>query len=689
MSLESNIYLLANIIFIFTGANKENKVSADNSTVKQETSSREQSKANNTIITRKDKVERHHDQARGPPTAEKILLNKDMPLNPNVTPCTEKKSNGTLKGLIKLPKGSKESGNVTIKTNTEKRKLSSSNVTSSENNKKPSQDSGVKVPKGGAFVIQKMEKHVNVTEEFKGKDRKQHKGHEKNVLEKHLTISTEKDKKPSQGNVTQPKEGSPEKRMVEQLSDVTTSTEKDRKLHQSNNLPKDGSSGKRKVERFLNVTAASKKDKKFVGDDETTTNKKVTSGHKKGETHVNVTGSTEKDKKLNQGNITPLKEASLGKTKVDKLLNVTNSTEKDKKNQSKVTRLKEKTSGMRNVTTSSEKRKTLVQGNETKVRKVTLGRKTEQKRVNITSSIGRDNKIHLGNTTIHKAESSGNTKLDSHHSVTMSNEKDKIILQSNETKVFNNITTEKKRVEKHLNMTILSGKDKKLYKSSGTLIKEGSSPKRKVDNVNVKQSSEKGKKFLQDDETAVLISATQEKDVNATTTGEKDKSLHHSLKEDASRKNKVNRDFKNITISRTHADRTTKLIDKVEVHNITATGFVITWEAPQGVFRNFTVMKREVWSERSSEDDAKEAELSQGDDLKADELYSANRTSSKRYTGQADRKSGEKFSQILAGSARAHHFKNLQPQRKYSVSLFGSGPHVRSKVHHLLVSTGK
>ncbi|KAB5586976.1 hypothetical protein PHYPO_G00007660 [Pangasianodon hypophthalmus] len=434
------------------GANKENKLASDSTPVKKVTSSLEQSKTNNIITNRKDKVERHQDQARGPVTGEKMPLNKDLPLNHNV-------------------KRTKESANVPVKTNSEKGKVSLSNETSTENDKKSSQDIVMKFLIGVASVTQKMEKHANVTEELK------------------------------------------------------------------------------------------------------------------------------------------------------------------------------------------------------------------------------DNKLHQGNATLLKDESSRKTKLDSHLSVTTSIEKDKKLLQSNETKVLNDVTAEKKRVEKHRNVTTFSERDNKIYKSNTTLIKEGSFQKGNVDNVNVKKSNEKGKKFLQGDETTVVtkeISVTEQKDVNVTSTSEKDKSLHHIVKEDASRKSNVNSDLKNITISKTHVERTTKLIDigPVEVHNITATGFVITWEAPQGLFRNFTVTRRDVWSGRSSEDDAEEAEKSQEDDIKADELYSSNRTASKVYSGKVDRKSAEKFSQILAGNARSYHFKNLRPQRKYSVSLFGSGPHVRSKVHRLFVSTG-
>ncbi|KAK3551288.1 hypothetical protein QTP70_013945 [Hemibagrus guttatus] len=678
------------------GAGKKNEVSSDSNTV-TETSSKD----NKTIISTNNKEERHQDQARGPATFKKVPVNKHMPQNHNVTQSTDKK----------LPTVPKLTANETVQTISRYGKPSLSNVTS-ENDKKPPQTSVTKILKGGASVTQKVEMQANATEELKGGDKKQHKGHGKNVFEKHLNattsiktdkkstkesvtllkegstekkrveklsyvhFSTEIDKKPSQGNITQPNEGSSEKK----LSVVTTSIEKDRKLPQSNNLPKDKLSGKRKVDR------------KLPEDDEITTNKKTTSGNQKGETHVNVTASTEKDKKQNEGNITPLKEASLGKTKIDKHLNITNATEKDRKSQRNVTPLKEKTSGMKNVTTSTEKGKKSETGSGAKVVMVTQGNKPKpvQKHGNITASTEQDSKLHQGNVTLLKDDSSKKTKQDNLHlSVTMSMEKDKKLLQSNVTNVLKDVMAEKKsRLGKKFNVTTVIKKD------NVTLIKDGSPQREKVDSVNEKKANEKSKKFLQGDETTVvtkILSVTEEKvNVNVTPTSEKDKSLQHSPKEDSSSKGKVNNDIKNITIPKIHVERTTKLIDigPVEVHNITATGFVITWQAPQGVFRNFTVTRREVWSGRNSEDDAEEAEKSQNGDLKADEFISSNGTSAKVYTGKADRKSAEKFSQVLAGSARSYHFKNLRPQRKYSVSLFSSGPHVRSKVHRLFVSTG-
>ncbi|TTF41818.1 Tenascin [Bagarius yarrelli] len=390
-------------------------------------------------------------------------------------------------------------------------------------------------------------------------------------------------------------------------------------------------------------------------------NQKATTGNKKMETRLNVTVSTKQDKKLNQGDAILLKETSVEKTKLVKHLNLTNSTEKDGKNQSHVTLAKEKSSEMKNATTSSEfSRRKLGTGKETKTPKLTQVQKTEtvQKHVNITCLTEKDNKSQQGNVTLLKDESSRKTKQDSHHSGTVLCKKEK---KSNETKVLKDVTAEKKvAVGKKLNVTTFIEKDKSWYKTNTTVIKEGTYQREKISHVNVRKTSEKGKKFLQGDETTTVtkvLPVTEEK-VNVTaTTSAKDKSLHLNVKEDKSSK-----------------------INVTSSHNITSTGFVITWEA-LGIFRNFTVTRKEVWSERRGEDDAEEAEKKQDSDVKADEFMSWNRTSPKV-------KSAERFSQILAGSARSYHFRNLRPERKYLVSLSSSGPHVRSKVHRLFVSTG-
>ncbi|XP_035386378.1 tenascin [Electrophorus electricus] len=142
------------------------------------------------------------------------------------------------------------------------------------------------------------------------------------------------------------------------------------------------------------------------------------------------------------------------------------------------------------------------------------------------------------------------------------------------------------------------------------------------------------------------------------------------------------------TQTKTHVNRTKKLISigMVEAHNITATGFVITWEAPQGLFKTFTVTIKEVLSGNKDEDSAKEPDDDEPTAGTEAELHSSNRTLEPLRT--PDRRSSKKSTQVLAGSARSYQFRNLLAQTRYSVSVVSSGRGLRSKIHRLFVSTG-
>ncbi|XP_056618170.1 tenascin [Triplophysa dalaica] len=133
------------------------------------------------------------------------------------------------------------------------------------------------------------------------------------------------------------------------------------------------------------------------------------------------------------------------------------------------------------------------------------------------------------------------------------------------------------------------------------------------------------------------------------------------------------------------------VIGSVDVHNITSTGFIMSWEAPLDAFKNFTITRREVKPENDVEDNK---DAGKGNDKWAEDVTdrlqrsSSNRTIAKVHGSKLDGRTGKKFSQVLAGTAQSYHFKGLQPQTQYSVSLFGSGPGVRSKIHRLTLYTG-
>lgn len=132
------------------------------------------------------------------------------------------------------------------------------------------------------------------------------------------------------------------------------------------------------------------------------------------------------------------------------------------------------------------------------------------------------------------------------------------------------------------------------------------------------------------------------------------------------------------------------VIGSVEIHNITSTGFIMSWEAPLDAFKNFTVTRREIKPGNDVEDneDAVKVNNKWAEDV-TDPSQKSNRTSAKVHGSKPDGRTGKKSLHVLAGTARSYHFKGLQPQTQYSVSLFGSGPGVRSKIHRLALYTGR
>ncbi|KAG7457574.1 hypothetical protein MATL_G00228580 [Megalops atlanticus] len=140
-------------------------------------------------------------------------------------------------------------------------------------------------------------------------------------------------------------------------------------------------------------------------------------------------------------------------------------------------------------------------------------------------------------------------------------------------------------------------------------------------------------------------------------------------------------------------------------------------EAPEGLYRNFTVICREQGGRNGTEtkeeeddseqdDDDEEEDEEEGDeerkagvsstqDKRAKDPSRGETDAPRKSTesglvsgGTSGRRKAPKFSQVLPGSARSLPFRNLHPQTPYFLSLFGTGPGLRSKIHQLDVITG-
>lgn len=663
---------------------------------------------------------------------------KDVPLNQNVTQSTEKKSNGTSKVLPNRSKSPK--ANV---TSSGKGKLpqTSANVSSLENERKPFQSNTTAVGKG-TVTIEKDKPQIQSNAAFPRDGTPGKKKVERTV---NVTSSVEKDKKVPQVNATVLKDEASIKRKVEEQVNAGNPTVKDKAQHQSTSVfLKEGSSEKKRSDgHHLNATS-SEKEKKITHSNVVMVLKV---GKKTLESQANVTASSAKDKKLPHGGPTVThKEVTSGKRKVERHVNITSSVEKDKKPQQvEATLLKEEASGRKMVEKhrdTSEKDKKSQSGKETLA--TSAAKKTVDKYVTMTSNIEKDKKLHQVNASLPKEEASGKRSVEKHRNVTTSTEKDKtnIIIPKEDRKKDNvtvlkteapgkkkvnttivsdekskkqlqsNVTTGlgdkaagKEKLESRENGTASDSKEKKLQQGGDkTVPGDGGAKKKKVVNgVNVMVATEKDKS-IHGNQTMHLKEGMSGKikvvkHANGTVTTEKGKlrQVNVTLHKEVPRKKKVDatkeKDKKqlqgNVTSSVREPPKTKvegginipnaevktakiKGIESIEVQNITATGFIVTWEAPRGAFKNFTVTRTAVPTGTTDEEATQAANDA--------EIHGSNRTHTRKT---------RKFSHVLPGSARSYHFRKLQPQTRYLVSVYSSKAGGPSKLHLLFVSTGK
>ncbi|XP_041811853.1 tenascin [Chelmon rostratus] len=161
-------------------------------------------------------------------------------------------------------------------------------------------------------------------------------------------------------------------------------------------------------------------------------------------------------------------------------------------------------------------------------------------------------------------------------------------------------------------------------------------------------------------------------------------------------------------------------LDYVGVTNRTSDGFTLTWDSPEGKYRNFVVTRKQVGkdgrpkqeqskkdhaedqedSEKQGHNKAEEANLhptketepekgSSEDENRVPESISTgvsriqSSTAAKLVTG-----SDSTFKKVLPAPARSFQFEDLPPQTEYTVTLLGKGPGLLSRLHKLVISTG-
>lgn len=152
----------------------------------------------------------------------------------------------------------------------------------------------------------------------------------------------------------------------------------------------------------------------------------------------------------------------------------------------------------------------------------------------------------------------------------------------------------------------------------------------------------------------------------------------------------------------------------VGVTNRTSDGFTVVWDAPEGMYKNFVVTKKETGkdeepkekeSRKKQEEDSEKAvgkkdkerthkptEETEAENRKTeDENRVPESVGTQEPTIQSIKgvkPATESDKTVLPGSTRSFQFEDLPPQTEYTVTLLGKGPGLLSRLHKLVISTG-
>lgn len=142
---------------------------------------------------------------------------------------------------------------------------------------------------------------------------------------------------------------------------------------------------------------------------------------------------------------------------------------------------------------------------------------------------------------------------------------------------------------------------------------------------------------------------------------------------------------------------TREILENVAVTNRTSKGFTLTWDSPEGKYKNFVVTRKEAEKDKGPKQrggQKGQKEEQEGNGPSAKELDFGSRDDENRLPESVPRilgsaTEGDKpIQRVLAGSARSFQFDSLPPQIEYTVTLLGKGPGLLSRLHKLVISTG-
>lgn len=136
-------------------------------------------------------------------------------------------------------------------------------------------------------------------------------------------------------------------------------------------------------------------------------------------------------------------------------------------------------------------------------------------------------------------------------------------------------------------------------------------------------------------------------------------------------------------------------LGSVKVANISSYSFTLMWSAPQGMFKNFTLIRTEPLTEGSQIDH----EQFEEDTLEEVKAYTVKNTTARVQVptesgnttleaGSRSKAETRRISMVLPGNVRSVEFSNLQPNTAFVLQIYGSAAQRRSKIHRVTAVTG-
>ncbi|XP_075322608.1 tenascin [Odontesthes bonariensis] len=142
--------------------------------------------------------------------------------------------------------------------------------------------------------------------------------------------------------------------------------------------------------------------------------------------------------------------------------------------------------------------------------------------------------------------------------------------------------------------------------------------------------------------------------------------------------------------------RKTGGLGSVTAVNISSYTFTVIWSSPQGMFKNFTVIRREPRTEGDEDEQEGFEEEVLGRDKtsaarNATEVHSesTNTTSSSaKAAGSRNKAETKRVSMVVPGNVRSVEFSNLRANMRYVLHVYGTAADRRSKIHRVTATTG-